>query len=150
MVLFSRRRDGLLGQLAQGGVHSLRYVVVGLKAAWADAGPNGRLDIQGIASKFRLHGRYRLLDNSRRGAPPAGMDGANAPADRIKQENRSAVGGKDRQRYAGFVGDQPVVLAVAPKKQAGSTVLCSNPFDDAGVNLSGKDGLTGPKAHGAA
>ena len=82
---------------AKGGTQGVGYVVVGLKAAGADARADGSADVFRSGSEEADHLTRRLGGQVQSGAPPAGVDSADALGNGVVEEDDDAVGGEDHQ-----------------------------------------------------
>ena len=93
--------------MARGGerVHEL---ATNLVAADADARADGHNQIVRLRAKFPRQHVYGRNGHSRSGPPPAGMNGGNGAAFRVRKEQRSAVGRTDSDRNARIIGDKCV------------------------------------------
>ena len=124
----------------QSGQHGIGYIVVGFKAAGADARAESNMEIGGIGAVSRLHGMNRFFHNSGRAATPTGVDSAHSAGYRIVKQEIAAVGGKDEQGQVGVVGDQSV-RSVAPfPEQPLSGVLRRADTDGGFMNLAAQNG----------
>ena len=132
--------DGFLHRGAQSGPEGRGHIGVGLKAALADVGTDGGVDIGRIAAVFGRHGIHGLFDDPRGGAPPPGMDRAHGAGDRIPQEDGGAVGSEDHQARARLIGDEGVAFWIFMVVQA-DVVGPADFSDDVGMGLMAQDQL---------
>ena len=97
---------------AQRTAQRLRHVAVGLKAALADGGADGRPDVRRGAAVCLTHGADGLAGDPGGGAAPTGMGGAHHAAHRVVEQDHIAVGGEHHQRDTGNSGDESVGAVV--------------------------------------
>ena len=94
------------------GPHGLRYVAVGLKAAFPNAGPHGSQDAFRSGAQQADHLPDGLLHDSSGTAPPSGVDRSHAPGVRVMEQKDAAVGGEHHQGQSFFSGDEGVGVVV--------------------------------------
>ena len=128
---------------AVGGQHGVGDIGIGGKAASADVGADGGMDVFGVAAKGFLHSPGGFSRNAQGGATPAGMGSANGAGNGIPQQDRGAIGGEYRQGDPRLVGDQGVALGILPMIQPPGVGGCDGTHH-IGVDLPEKLVLTWP------
>ena len=95
---------------AKGGAHGVGHVVVGLKAARPDTGPDGNPDVLRPGPEEAAHLPHRFGGEIQGGTPPSGVDRPHGPGHRVMEQQDDAVRRKDHQaqprlaRYQGVGG----------------------------------------------
>ena len=69
------------------------YVGANLVATRADTGSDGCAQVRGISAEFCGHCLNRLVDDASGRTSPSGVNGGYRAANRIREEDRDAVGG---------------------------------------------------------
>ena len=150
MVLVAAALDALV----HGGVHELmegiRHVAVGLKAALADGGADGRAHRVGVRAVKAHHCDERLEHDAARRAAPAGVDGGDGARGRVVDRDHAAVRAVGKERQVRHVRDERVgvVGPLVPANFAG--VLLPRDAHEVGVDLAAADGARGVEADGGA
>ena len=109
-----------------GGQHSLRHVIVRLKAALSNPRANSRPQIHRPCAIYPLHLPDRLGRNGHGRAPPACVDRPHSAGLRITEENHDAVGGENKQRQLRRIGHQRIRRVVPLPPQSLARVLLRN------------------------
>ena len=91
---------------------------MGLKAAWADARPDGYPDIFRPGSEEPDHLRRGFGGEVQGGAPPPGMDRADGPGHRVEEQQDDTVRGENHQARPRRIRYQGVGLVVQRDGQA--------------------------------
>ena len=97
--------------------------------ARADGRADGDEEIAGAGVELSLEGSDAGADDACSGSPPAGVEGSGGAADGVDDEDWHAVGCKDGEEKAGFIGDQAVGFGEALSKAG------SGSENGGGVNL---------------
>ena len=150
MVFGALPGDKGLGLGTEGGIHGLRHVAVGLKAAGANAGAQSYQQIFRPGAVAPAHLRHGLAQNAVGYAPPAGVDRAYRAGEGVIEQRRAAVGGKHRQSQAGDIGDKGVGLIVPGPPQALSRVVRGDHQHVVAVDLIAEDRALVIGAYGVA
>ena len=132
------------------GRQGLRHVGVGLEAAGADAGADGRQEVLGVRAVGGGHSLHRLFGDAQGGAPPAGVDRPHRLLDRVIEQDHDAVGGENEQGQAGDVGDQAVGVVVPLPPEALAGVGLRHEAHRVLVDLLTEDGPGHVQPHGGA
>ena len=122
---------------AQRTAQRLRHVAVGLKAALADGGADGRPDVRRGAAVCLTHGADGLAGDPGGGAAPTGVGGAHHMAHRVVEQDHVAVGGEHHQRDTGNSGDEGVgTVIILRTPQTLAAVCCRHHAHIVPVNLT--------------
>ena len=82
-------------------------------------GANGRPDITGRSAEPAAHLAHAFLDNAFYSATPARVEHSDGTAFRIRENDRQAIGGQDREQNAGRLRDQ----AIAGERRFGTSAI---------------------------
>ena len=132
-------------------MHGGGDVIVRFKAARPDGRAQGAEQVRRLRAESIVHFQDGFGCDAGRHPAPAGVNGADGPAHRVKEQDGAAVGGEDHQGKARPVGNKGVHVRVVPgAEETLAGVRVRDQADVLRMGLLGENGALRRHAHGGA